>query len=373
MRMRTNRWRSWLRLISVVLVPAACGARAGEPAAVDDDALRFGDHAAWGDATDRILRKDTLVRATPNDVWHAWTTSEGLARFFTPDSKVELRISGPYELYMGMTAPDESGLRGSEGCRLLSYIPREMLAFEWNFPPAVMSLRKSGARTQVVLRFTELPDGSVKVRLAQLGWQAGPEWDAGYAYFDRAWTNVLKNLSAEIKPGAPVTYPVGADEAVGRSWQDGHVEVTAYQVPEKRQVFDVTIPAPVERVWNLLATSAGLARLGGQDPVVELRPGGRYALRPDCSDRVLAYLPLEMLSTTGSAPAEHSTEDRGGTWSAYFFEPRTDGRTDLRFVVVGWRTGEEQSDRAFEYFLAANAKFLNRVYEQAVKDAKQAP
>lgn len=88
-----------------------------------------------------------------------------------------------------MDAPE--GSRGSEGCTVLSYLPMKMLAFTWNAPPSIPTLREAEARTQVVLQFTETGNGDVKVSLSQLGFGKGEDWDKYYDYFSRAWPRVL--------------------------------------------------------------------------------------------------------------------------------------------------------------------------------------
>lgn len=314
---------------------------------------------------ERVLEKEVIVRASPADVWRSWTTPEGIAEFFSPESRIDLRIGGAYELYMGMKEPDETGKRGSEGCKLLSYIPQEMLAFEWNFPPKVMALRKAGALTQVVLRFEDIGDGQVKIRFAQVGWKKGKDWDEGYAYFDKAWSFVMANLKKHFEehPGDRAEKPKSIGSSTDRSWTDGHVQVTAREQPEKSQVFEMTLPVPVGDVWDLLATSKGLARLGGKEPKVSLKPGGAYSFWPGATNRVLAFVPQAMLSTSGSAPPKFPNVRKGGTWSAYFFEPRGKKETRLRLVCVGWRPGEKEWDDAFDYFLKNNAVFLNQVHD----------
>src|SRR5262245_60457765 len=66
---------------------------------------------------ERILRKEVVVEAPVECVWRAWTTTEGIASFFAPNSRIEMQLGGAYELYMGMMKPDESGKRGTEGCK----------------------------------------------------------------------------------------------------------------------------------------------------------------------------------------------------------------------------------------------------------------
>lgn len=148
----------------------------------------------------RILRHEVVVRAPLPAVWHSWTTPKGL-RFISATSNVELRVGGPYEWFLD-GPPDEHGRRGSEGSQVLAFLPEAMLAFSWTFPPAVPSLRGAGATTQVVVLVEELGEGQVRVRLAQHGWGEGEDWDAGYAYFDRAWAFVLQRLRETLEAAA---------------------------------------------------------------------------------------------------------------------------------------------------------------------------
>lgn len=150
-------------------------------------------------AEPRILRKEIVVEAPPAEVWHAWTTVEGAA-FVSRASNIELRIGGPYEWFLDVA--DEEGKRGGAGSKVLAFLPQEMLAFDWTFPPAVPTLRRQGAKTQAVVLLDDLGDGRTRVRFAQHGWGEGEDWDAGWDYFDRAWGYVLERLKATLEGGA---------------------------------------------------------------------------------------------------------------------------------------------------------------------------
>ena len=149
--------------------------------------------------TDKAIVKEATVTASLDDVWMAWTTTGGVESFFSPNAKVELRVGGPYEIYFDMSAP--YGSRGSEFCRVLSYLPKKMLSFEWNAPPSLGELRD--IHTIVVLQFEQLPDNNVKVTLNHHGWGEGEDWQAVYDYFDKAWGSVMSNFekSFESAPG----------------------------------------------------------------------------------------------------------------------------------------------------------------------------
>ncbi len=42
---------------------------------------------------------------------------------------------------------------------------------------------------------------STRIRLHHTGWGEGDEWDQAFAYFDRAWSNVLTNLGKRFDSG----------------------------------------------------------------------------------------------------------------------------------------------------------------------------
>ena len=319
----------------------------------------------------RIMRKEVTIKCSIDDLWQAWTTSEGIASFFSPGSRIELEPGRPYEMFMAMAKPDESGGRGSEGCKTLGLIPKEMLSFEWNFPPKVKALRNAHEKTFVVLRFIDLGDGRVKVKFAQLGWKKGKDWDEGYAYFDAAWGHVLENLKKTLEKKGGGSKSAEGDTEKIKSWTDGHVKVTSIVGEAKRQDFEMTIPASIKKVWSLLATPEGFEKLGGKTPKVELKPWGAYSFWPGAPNKVLSFVPKEMLSTTGSAPPQFPNVRKGGTWSAYFLESAGKGKTKLRLCVVGWKRGDEW-DKAYDYFLKNNPIFLNQVYATLAADNKQA-
>ena len=49
---------------------------------------------------ERAIDEKITVKASVEEVWKAWTTSEGIKTFFAPDAEVELRVDGPFQIYM---------------------------------------------------------------------------------------------------------------------------------------------------------------------------------------------------------------------------------------------------------------------------------
>jgi uncharacterized protein YndB with AHSA1/START domain/uncharacterized protein YciI len=153
--------------------------------------------ASEATAGERSVVAETAVNADRAAVWKTLTTTEGVTTFFAPNAHVELRHGGPYEIYFNM---DEApGRRGSEGCKIVGYVPGEMLAFTWNAPPKFGEMR--GKRTFVVIRLSDAGEGRTRVHLVNGGYQAGEKWDEVFAYFSKAWPHVLENLRKRFESG----------------------------------------------------------------------------------------------------------------------------------------------------------------------------
>jgi uncharacterized protein YndB with AHSA1/START domain len=148
--------------------------------------------------TARVLTKEVTVPAPPGEVFRLWTTKEGVESFFAPSARIELAIGGAYEIFFDPDAPE--GSQGADGVKVLSYLPDAMLSFTWDAPPAIPTLRHTWTQW-VVLRFEKAPDAATCVRMAHLGFRDGDDWDACYAYFDRAWDVVLGRLKARVETG----------------------------------------------------------------------------------------------------------------------------------------------------------------------------
>ncbi len=148
-------------------------------------------------AAERALDKEVLVKAGVDQVWEAWTTKAGITSFFAPDAEIEARVGGAFHIFIDPLA--ETGGKGADEMRYMAIQPRRMLSFDWNAPPSLPEARAQ--RTFVVLRFAPVDDRTTRLTLHHTGWGDGGEWDKAYAYFDRAWGNVLANLQKRFETG----------------------------------------------------------------------------------------------------------------------------------------------------------------------------
>jgi uncharacterized protein YndB with AHSA1/START domain len=148
-------------------------------------------------AAERAIDKSVEVAASLDEAWAAWTTREGIVSFFAPDARIEPRVGGAFSIHFDPGAP--AGSKGADDMRFMALQPKQMLSFEWNAPPFLPDARAQ--RTFVIVRFEPLGEKSTRVMLHHTGWGQGGEWDRAYAYFDRAWGNVLGNLKQRFERG----------------------------------------------------------------------------------------------------------------------------------------------------------------------------
>ncbi len=136
---------------------------------------------------ERVITSEISIPAPLAEVWHAWTTKEGAERFFAPQCNIDLKPGGAYEMLFDLDA--DHGKQGGEGMVVMTVQPPRMLAFTWNAPPHLPSVR--GQMTHVVVRLFETEAGETRVTLHHDGWGEGNEWDDAFQYFSSAWTDVV--------------------------------------------------------------------------------------------------------------------------------------------------------------------------------------
>lgn len=153
-------------------------------------------------AVERAIDKEVVVPATPEEVYRAWTTREGIVGFFAPDAQIDARPGGAFHVYINPLA--EPGMKGADDMRYMALQPPSMVSFDWNAPPSIPEIRRQ--RTFVVVRIAPAGERTSRVTLHHTGWGTGGEWDRTYAYFDRAWGNVLANLRKRFETGQPMDW-----------------------------------------------------------------------------------------------------------------------------------------------------------------------
>jgi uncharacterized protein YndB with AHSA1/START domain/uncharacterized protein YciI len=252
----------------------------------------LGLSAAVGDDAPAPIRVETVVDAPRQEVWQAWTTTEGITTFFAANAEIEMKPGGAFEIYFSADSP--VGSRGSEGCKVLSWVDQEMLAFSWNAPPTFENVRTK--RTFVVLQFSDVGAGKTRIRLTNDGYQTGEEWEKAHAYFTKAWPSVLEACKQRFADGP--RWPESERMTLRPSEQKGY----AYFIRPSREGF---FDGPTDEEKEVIGRHAAYIRdLLGQGRLVVAGPCFDPVQYPDGADSI----PFKM-ETPGIVVFEASGDD----------------------------------------------------------------
>jgi uncharacterized protein YndB with AHSA1/START domain len=147
------------------------------------------------------IHHSVVVPAPVAEVYADWTNSERMSGWLGIPTVIDLCIGGAYELHFMADAP--AGSRGSDHCKVLSFLPGAMVSFTWNAPPHHQHTRLK--HTWVVLLFTAT-EGGTRIDLHHTGWPqmgwtgngtplADSPWPDTHTYFDQAWGRMLQGYA----------------------------------------------------------------------------------------------------------------------------------------------------------------------------------
>lgn len=145
------------------------------------------------------IEKTVTVKASREEVWRLWATSDGAMEFFAPKAVIGDAVGGPYEIYFDLT--DER--QGTKGLKIVDRNHPGQIGFEWNAPPDMPEVRKKTAR--VFVSSTKVSGEKRKVTLTH--YLTAPkgadlaEWKRAQAFFDRAWSIVMERFERRVKTG----------------------------------------------------------------------------------------------------------------------------------------------------------------------------
>jgi uncharacterized protein YndB with AHSA1/START domain len=114
------------------------------------------------------------------------------------EASIDGKLGGRYELFWDT----EGGRReGTPGCRITAFVPPRLLCFNWKGPTSVADpMNRVDPLTHVTVAFVpEERDHRTIVEVIHSGWGSSRQFQAGRAYFERAWTSALTNLEATCR------------------------------------------------------------------------------------------------------------------------------------------------------------------------------
>lgn len=148
----------------------------------------------------------------------------------------------------------------------------------------------------------------------------------------------------------------------------------------------ITIEAPREVVWRTLASEEGWKAFMGVESTIELHRDGAFEMYflPDApagsrggeGNRILSFLPNEMLSFTWNAPPQFERERPEKTWVVVRLASRNLSRTEVRLTHAGWDEPGRDGGRWSEvrnYFQHAWPRVLSALRKHCETIAPQPP
>jgi uncharacterized protein YndB with AHSA1/START domain len=137
---------------------------------------------------------------------------------------------------------------------------------------------------------------------------------------------------------------------------------------DKVLVLEVTVPAPLNSVWEAFTTSAGLSTWLTPGAVVDLKEGGEWTAHfPGGSTgggTILSFVPEKELVLSAMAPDKFPTVRATRIRARFQFEAKGDS-TVVRLTQTGWKEGEEWV-KAYEYLTVGNAQLLATLHHRFV-------
>jgi uncharacterized protein YndB with AHSA1/START domain len=145
---------------------------------------------------ERAIRYEFEVAAPVADVWNAWTTEVGLRSFFSPTSRIDLRVFGVFDIHDNKVAGDSLASRPNI---ILAIQPTKLLVTTWDTPREIVGMRHQ--RTVLMITLAEARPGITRVSLVNTGYTSGGDWDTAFDYFSGAWTFVAAALQHRFANG----------------------------------------------------------------------------------------------------------------------------------------------------------------------------
>jgi uncharacterized protein YndB with AHSA1/START domain len=141
-----------------------------------------------------------VVEASPDAVWAAFTTSEGLRAWLAPHAEIDLRVGG-----LMRTNYDPQGRLGDARTienTILSYEPGRMISIRVSKAPDDFPFPTAVRRMWSVIYFTPAGSGRTLVREVSLGFGGDEESQRMRAFFMQGNATTLQQLQRHFSAPA---------------------------------------------------------------------------------------------------------------------------------------------------------------------------
>lgn len=148
---------------------------------------------------DKAISKEVTINAPLNLVWYAWTISDRVSEWFAPETIVEPKEGGAYELYF---IPGNRTGMNTKGCKITKLANEKELHFTWKGPDQFETLmNKENDLTIVIVSFKAINNDSTKVLVEHMGFRDNEDWVEAITWHQMAWSGVLDSLKSALEKG----------------------------------------------------------------------------------------------------------------------------------------------------------------------------
>ncbi len=181
----------------------ALASASSDPAASAEPWLQSQTHA---DEDQLVLIHEVHLRASPDAVWAAHTTTEGWEAWAAPVAAVDLRVGGTIQTHYGPGAA--IGDPGTTTLHIVNYAEPRLLTLQAepspSWPPPFQA---DAQRMYNVILFEPLPEGGTRVVSFGLGYRDTPEHRQILDFFEQANEGLYAKLRAYVEHGERATFP----------------------------------------------------------------------------------------------------------------------------------------------------------------------
>lgn len=169
---------------------------------------------------DKVLQLSIVVKATPAQVWRAFTTGEGYREWVAPVAQIDLAVDGMIEASYSATA--KIGDPGNIKNRIVAYVPERMLAIRNVQTPKSFPHGDLFAKVSTTIELEDLGQGRTRVQITAVGYGKEPGFDVLYRHFE--WGNAysLNELKNRFDTG-----PIDWATAARRAQDEADAAITA--------------------------------------------------------------------------------------------------------------------------------------------------
>jgi uncharacterized protein YndB with AHSA1/START domain len=148
----------------------------------------------------RILQESVLVSAAPSEVWRAFTTDAGFARWAAPVAHIVPGNGGSIEF--ALDARGKIGDPMNVRHRIDVYQPDALLIFHNEFVPEGGPFDPAAfGKVRTMLTFQDVGMGQTKVTETVIGFGSGPAYDGLYGHLRDGNAQYLATLAASFTKG----------------------------------------------------------------------------------------------------------------------------------------------------------------------------